>query len=262
MKKITICFVCMFLLSCSQKPATEEFAPLFPFVISYDGPDNVTNMSHLLDAPAGKHGFIRIENGHFVNDAGRVWLNATNLSGSANFPSHEQADLLAERLVRFGINCVRLHYIDANYGNFKEEKEQGIFTNDPNTQRILDPDQMDRLDYMIAQFKSKGIYVNINLHVARKLDERDGFKGADQRPPLDKGVDNFEPRMVELQKEYAKKQAIVIIPSNYKLTKCYALDPNGDRKMEIPVKRAKRGASEIILKPEYETIWYEIDIQF
>ncbi len=26
---------------------------------------------------------------------------------------------------------------------------------------------------MIAQFKKKGIYVNINLHVARKLDERD-----------------------------------------------------------------------------------------
>jgi len=56
--------------------------------------------------------------------------------------------------------------------------------------------------------------------------------------------------------------AIVIIPSNYKLTKCYALDPNGDRKMEIPVKMAKKGASEITLKPEYETIWYEIDIQF
>ena len=191
-------------LSCKHNHETDKFAPLFPFVISYDGPDNVTNMSHLLDAPAGKHGFIRAENGHFINDSGRVWLNATNLTGSANFPSHDQANKLAERLARFGINCVRLHYMDANYGNFLQPAEQGIFTKDSTTQRELDSIQMDKLDYMIAQFKKKGIYVNINLHVARKMDERDGFTGVDQRPIHDKGVDNFYPQMIELQKEYAK----------------------------------------------------------
>jgi hypothetical protein len=212
MKKIIGCFICLVLLSCSQKQTKEEFVPLFPFVISYDGPDNVTNMSHLIDAPAGKNGFLRIENGHFVNDAGRVWLNATNLTGSANFPSHEQADLLAERLARFGINCVRLHYMDANYSNFMEGEEHGIFADDSVTQRNLDPVQMDRLDYMIAQFKGKGIYVNINLHVARKLDGRDGFTGVEQRPHLDKGVDNFEPRMIDLQKEYAEKLLTHINP--------------------------------------------------
>lgn len=222
MKKIFFYSICLVLLSCIQKHETEEFPPLFPFVISYDGPDNVTNMSHLLDAPAGKHGFIRVENGHFVDDAGRVYFNATNLTGSANFPSHDQADLLAERLARFGINCVRLHYMDANYGNFMEEQEQGIFTIDSTTQRNLDTDQMDRLDYMIAQFKKKGIYVNINLHVARKMDERDGFSGIDQRPHLDKGVDNFEPRMIKLQKEFAKDLLVHVNP----YTKfAYANDP-------------------------------------
>ena len=199
----SLLFLCTH-LSCQQNQRTDKFAPLFPFVISYDGPDNVTNMSHLLDAPAGKYGFIRAENGHFVNDFGRVWLNGTNLTGSANFPSHDQANRLAERLARFGINCVRLHYMDANYGNFLQQAEQGIFTKDTTTQRNLDSIQMDKLDYMIAQFKKKGIYVNINLHVARKMDERDGFTGVDHRPHLDKGVDNFYPRMIELQKEYAR----------------------------------------------------------
>ena len=154
---------------------------------------------------AGNHGFVRIENGRFVNDAGAIRFNATNLTGPANFPSHKQADLLAERLARFGINCVRLHYMDADYGNFKEEKQPGIIEHDLKTQRNLDPEQMDRLDYMIAQFKKHGIYMNINLHVARKLEDRDGFPGKDLRPHLDKGVDNFEPRMIDLQKEYAKK---------------------------------------------------------
>lgn len=223
MKNLLHSLLIIFLLmSCSQKSTDGDFAPLFPFVISYDGPDNVTNMSDLLDAPAGKHGFIRIENGHFVNDAGRIYFNGTNLTGSANFPSHDQADLLAGRLARFGINCVRLHYMDANYGNFKEEEEQGIFTIDSTTQRNLDPNQMDRLDYMIAQFKEKGIYVNINLHVARKLDERDGFTGIDQRPHLDKGVDNFEPRMINLQKEFAKDLLLHVNPYT-KLA--YANDP-------------------------------------
>lgn len=205
MKRIIICLIGLFLLSCAQKQTKEENQPLFPFVISYDGPDNVTNMSGLLDAPAGKNGFVRIENGRFANDAGSVRLNATNLTGSANFPTHEQADLLAARLARFGINCVRLHYMDADYENFKEKAEPGIIENDPKTQRNLSPEKLDRLDYMVAQFKKRGIYIDINLHVARKFDDRDGFPGIDQRPALDKGVDNFEPRMIAFQKEYAKK---------------------------------------------------------
>lgn len=197
-------FITFVLFSCSQKNTDDNYAPLFPFLISYDGSDNVTNMSHLLDAPAGKHGFVRVENGRFVTDAGPIRFHGTNLTGPANFPEYEDAERLADRLARFGINCVRLHYIDADYGNFLNEKQRGIFMDDSTTQRNLDPDQLNKLDYLVAQLKERGIYVNMNLHVGRKLDERDGFTGYDQRPHLDKGVDNFEPRMIELQKEYAR----------------------------------------------------------
>ena len=185
--------------------AAEEFPPLFPFLISYDAPDNATSMAHLLDAPAGKHGFVRVENGRFVTDAGPIRLHATNLTGPANFPSHEDADQTAARLARFGINCVRLHYFDAAYGNFRNEHQQGIIADDPTTLRNLDPQQVDRMDYMIAAFKKRGIYVDVNLHVARMWDERDGFPKEGGRPGMDKGLDNFEPRMIELQKEYARK---------------------------------------------------------
>ena len=185
--------------------ADDAFVPLFPFVISYDALDNASSMAHLLDAPAGKHGFVRVENGRFVNDAGPVRLHATNLTGPANFPTHEQADKLAARLARFGINCVRLHYFDEAYGNFMIEKKAGIFGDDPKSLRVLDHKQVERQDYLIAALKKRGIYVDMNLHVARFLDERDGFTGKDQRPGMDKGLDNFEPRMIALQKEYAKQ---------------------------------------------------------
>ncbi|HPO37387.1 MAG TPA: hypothetical protein PL176_05235, partial [Kiritimatiellia bacterium] len=98
--------------------AEEASSPLFPFLISYDAPDNAVSMAHLLDAPAGKHGFVRVQDGRFVTDKGRIRFHATNLTGPANFPTHAQADETADRLARFGINCVRLHYFDAEYGNF------------------------------------------------------------------------------------------------------------------------------------------------
>lgn len=180
---------------------TEE--GMFPFVPSYDSPDNVVNMSHLLSAPAGKDGRIRVEGGHFVNDKGRFKLHATNLTGPANFPTHEEAERLAARLARFGINCVRLHYFDNSYGTFMLPKEQGILDESGETRRKLDPERRDRQDYLIAQFKKRGIYVNINLHVARQLGEADGI------PPgsgsMNKGYNQFYPPLIKLQKEYAKE---------------------------------------------------------
>lgn len=177
----------------------EAFPPLFPFVVSYDGPDNASSVAHLLDAPAGRHGFVRVQDNRFVTDQGRVRFNATNLTGPANFPTHAQSDKLAARLARFGINCVRMHYFDAEYGNFMIEKETGIygkggalpgaFAADPIVLFDLDPEQVDRQDYLIAALKRRGIYVNMNLHVAR----------------FAKGASFFDPLMIAAEKVYARK---------------------------------------------------------
>ncbi len=185
--------------------ADDNFAPMFPFVISYDGPDNASSVAHLLDAPAGKYGFVRVADGHFVTDAGPIRFHATNLTGPANFPEHADADKLANRLARLGINCVRLHFMDTWYTNFMPQPTQAILANDTETQRNLDPKQLDKLDYMIAAFKNRGIYVNMNLHVGRTLDERDGFDGVKHLSWANKGIGQILDGMIELQKEYARK---------------------------------------------------------
>ena len=180
----------------------DDQAAMFPFVISYEAPDNATSMARLLDAPAGKNGFIRADkNGNFVTDAGTIRFNATNITGPANFPTHENAAKMAKRLARFGINCVRLHFMDTWYTNFMTKPTQGILADDTETQRNLDPNQLDKLDYMIDQFRQNGIYVNLNLHVGRTLDQRDGFPGSSW---ANKGFGQFVPGMIELQKEYAR----------------------------------------------------------
>src|ERR1700722_19041071 len=69
------------------------------------------DVSFLLDAPAGKHGFIQISNGHLATGEGqriRLWgVNITDWSkGSRQIPSREDAPLWAATLARFGVNCV------------------------------------------------------------------------------------------------------------------------------------------------------------
>ena len=158
---------------------------MFPFSISYDPPTGVADMSHLLDAPAGANGRVRIEDGHFVTDKRRIRFNAVNLTGPANFPSHRHAERMAARLAGLGVNCVRLHFMDCQkgYGSFWQERQQCLLKDgdDPLAYEI-DEDQFEKLDYLVAQFKKRGIYVNVNLHVARLmaylLEGRTSLKGA------------------------------------------------------------------------------------
>ena len=101
----------------------------FPFVISYDAPDNVTNASSWLPKPAGGSGFVRVKEGRLTTDAGPIRFWATNLCFDACFPSHEEAQRVAARLARLGINCVRMHHMDS----------RSIWGKSPN-KTIIDPE--------------------------------------------------------------------------------------------------------------------------
>ncbi|MDO4573584.1 MAG: cellulase family glycosylhydrolase [Planctomycetia bacterium] len=200
MKKLLSCL--LWIVGMGAVAFADEPTPMFPFVISYDAPDNAVNVSHFLDAPAGKDGFVRVKDGQFHTDAGEIRFHATNITGPANFPSHADADKMAARLARLGINCVRMHFMDTWYMNFMEKNTQGILADDTQTQRNLCPKQLDKMDYMIAAFKKRGIYVNLNLHVGRTLDMRDGFAPSSW---ANKGFGQFVPGMIALQKEYARQ---------------------------------------------------------
>ena len=75
------------------------------------------DVSFLLDAPAGKAGFIRVQDGHFVKPDGqriRFWgVHFTDWSrGSVEIPPKEDMPMWAATLARYGINMVRLHFLD------------------------------------------------------------------------------------------------------------------------------------------------------
>ncbi|MDO4575134.1 MAG: carbohydrate binding domain-containing protein [Planctomycetia bacterium] len=164
---------------------------LFPFFPMGDHLDSVWKSGDR-DKVAGEDGPVRVAGKDFVTDAGVKKFWAVNTCFSMNFCNKDEAEKYAARMARFGINAVRLHHMDS----------RDIWT--PGKPKLeIDPVQLDKLDWYIFQLKRHGIYVNINLHVSRLLGTQEGMP-TDDSPKQNKGVDNFYPAMVTLQKKYAK----------------------------------------------------------
>jgi hypothetical protein len=176
---------------------------LFPFVLPWDDASpSATNISHWLHKPAGKFGHIRVgADGHLYAGKQRIRFLGVNLCFGACFPRKEDAEKIAARMAKFGINIVRFHHMDM------QEFPNGIRRRGVPHTRDLDPEALDRLDYLIAQLKRNGIYVNLNLLVSRPFNAADGLpKEIEQLGWKERHIVGFfyEP-MLELQKEYARK---------------------------------------------------------
>ena len=86
LKTKTLALAAIILLCLPLLGNAEESTPFFPFVVSYEAPENAANMAKYLHTPAGKHGFIRTEGERFVHNEGEIRFWGTNLSGASNFP--------------------------------------------------------------------------------------------------------------------------------------------------------------------------------
>lgn len=161
------------------------------------------DVSFLLDAPAGNHGFIQVKDGHLATGEGkriRFWgVNITDWSkGSRQIPSKRDAAFWAATLARFGVNCVRFQFLDF-------ESPRGLINSHRKDTRALDPEQLDREDFFVYQLEKRGIYVDFNLLVGRPFKAADGVHDAGLLRQGAKGTSLFDPTMIELQKEYARQ---------------------------------------------------------
>lgn len=168
-------------------------AELFPFVLPWDdATPSITNLSGLLEKPAGKHGFVSVKDGHLYAGEKRLRIFGVNLAFGANFPTHADAEKVAARMAKFGINCVRFHHLDT------APVPAGLLEKDF---RTFNAERLDRLDYFIAQLAKNGIYTNLNLHVGNPYPTLPKWEG---REKYGKGWDNFYTPAIQLQKEYAR----------------------------------------------------------
>ena len=133
---------------CIRDSAQWNDSALRPFTMNHrHAGSSAVDLSFLLDAPAGKSGFVRVQGGHFVKGDGsriRFWgVHLTDWSpGSVLLPPKEDIPMWANSLARFGVNCVRLHFLDL-------PAPRGIIDGTKDDSRSFDPQQLDRLDFMV-----------------------------------------------------------------------------------------------------------------
>ncbi|HSU31682.1 MAG TPA: hypothetical protein VLJ11_10640 [Bryobacteraceae bacterium] len=223
------CLLLLLLLALAPVPA-QEAAPnptLSDFPIdNFASTTSPADVRFLLDAPAGKHGFIGVSGGHLATpDGKRIRFWGVNLAGwtkgSALLPPHHDAEVYASTLARLGINCVRFQFLDlpdrqpsrpANARATRQsravggesQRPLGLIDGSREDTRSMDPEQLDRLDYLVYQLKLNGIYVDFNLNVGRVYKSGDGVKDY-SLIGVAKAITYFDPRLVELQKEYARQ---------------------------------------------------------
>jgi hypothetical protein len=171
---------------------------LEPFEVQWRPSGHVeADVSFLLPKPAGAAGFIGIRDGRLVDGSGkrfRIW--GVNLSFNGSFPAKEDAPAYAAHLARYGVNCVRIHHHDWR-------TPRGLIDSNHADSRHLDATMLDRFDFFVNELKKRGIYVDLNLNVARAFQPGDGVREAESLG-FAKAVTIFDARIIELQKEFAR----------------------------------------------------------
>jgi len=112
------------------------------------------------DAPSGSRGrVVARADGQFAfaqaRDTARRFYGV-NLCFGAQYLAHAEADRLCDRLQRLGYNAVRIHHYEDALTHGRPLRE-------------LDPEALDRLDYLLAGLGRRGIYVTTDLFVSRTI---------------------------------------------------------------------------------------------
>ena len=178
-------------------------------------PDSsMVDFSFLLDPPAGKHGFVEVtEDGNFriakTGERIRFW----GVTVAANHVDVEKARIAeaVDVIARSGCNLLRLHELDNRGGEQYNLVRRNIIDEaypNNNKSTVFDEEYRDRVDYWISCAQQKGMYVYLVVRGYRTFREGDGVPNADKLDRSAKPYAFFDPRLIELQKQYANEWLI------------------------------------------------------
>jgi len=136
-------------MASSLAPTTPDAAPVpapwFAFEPGHDtfGP-SVLDLTPLIEAPTGRHGFLHVEGERLVFEDGTL---ARLFGCQLALMEKDDLDYALRRLRKLGVNAVRLHGLE--------------FLNDRRGRSILDYDEeaFARLDYTVAALGEQGLYL-------------------------------------------------------------------------------------------------------
>jgi hypothetical protein len=138
-----------------------------------DGSDGLTHFGNRLNhipATAGVMGSVVVNDaGHFEAGGERIRFWGVNITGGSCFPGHAEAEKVAARLAKFGVNVVRFHHMENNWGG------PSLIDYSLGNSRTLHAGNLEKLDYFVAKLKEQGIYINFNLLTSREFIPGDGL---------------------------------------------------------------------------------------
>lgn len=171
---------------------------LVPFVIPARLPAASQLNAKWIEAPAGRNGRVQVRDGHFFTGDRQIRFLGVNVVYEGCFPAQDEADALAIKLSRLGVNLVRFHFLDAI-------APKGLISADRPTTQEIDKERLARLDYFIAKLKENGVYCDLNLYCGHAFTTEDGVADPQNLPTHGKYVTLFDKRLIELQKDFAGK---------------------------------------------------------
>lgn len=208
--EVKTCLVIVVFLFAGYLPSYAQLIPsntlpqerkTIPYTLPWDDMPIDLSFVYKHEKPAGKHGFLKAKGDKFVFENGteaRFW--GVNFNAAQNFPSHAHSEKVAKRLAKVGINIVRLHQMDADFSTpnlFSFSRGE----NKTDT-RSLDPESMDRLDYLIYCLKKEGVYVYLDMITYRKFKPGDGVEAAEKLGYAARPQATYNRKLIALQKEF------------------------------------------------------------
>ena len=190
-------------LAAVAEEAKCEVPRIFPFAMEGENLPELWSLTRMREGrnllrphgerePAGTGGFLTAKGSDFVDESGRTRrFFGVNLYGPAALPAKADAPAMAERLARWGINAVRI------FPQYTWQRRA-----DQDFSKGIDPELLDRFDWLFFQLKQRGISADMNLHSARTAGYR--FKDFKQTMKENKGLDNFDPTFILHQKEFIR----------------------------------------------------------
>ncbi|MBL9143267.1 MAG: carbohydrate binding domain-containing protein [Verrucomicrobiaceae bacterium] len=188
-------------LAADPGPPTPDNPNWFPFPINVmESSKTAIDLSFLNDKPAGASGYLKAEGEHIVDGQGKqVRLFGTNFCFGANFPEAADAEKVAAHLAKNGLNVVRLHHMDNDWGESLIVHEGQLDASGKIITKLHEKN-LAKLDKLVAELLKNGIYINLNLHVSRT------YPGTPKdAPQYSKGLDYFHPPFIDAFKDYARQ---------------------------------------------------------
>jgi hypothetical protein len=136
-------FSIIFFTNCERNLDTSEW---YKFAPQADSVNCSVNMSDWLEAPAGKHGFLQIDNDKLVFENGNaVKFWGVNINSKKPYIPNEEVHQWVDYLSKFGVNSIRFH-------KFTSHGMTGAVSTK------IDPELFDHFDYFQSELKKQGIY--------------------------------------------------------------------------------------------------------